>query len=47
MLPKLSDIQKAAIFTGLVLLLAVAAALAINALGLGSNEFDPDDGRRD
>jgi len=39
MLPRLSDIQKAAIFTGLVLLLAVAAALAINALGLGSNEF--------
>jgi len=37
MLDKITDIQKAAIFTGLLLILAVAAALTINALGLGSN----------
>lgn len=39
MFKTLTDTSKAAIFTGLVLLLAVAAALAINALGLASNEF--------
>ena len=35
----LTDTTKAAIFTALVLILAVAAALAINALGLASNGF--------
>ena len=35
----LTDTGKAAIFTALVLILAVAAALAINALGLGSNQL--------
>ena len=35
----LTDTSKAAIFTALVLMLAVAAALAINTLGLASNEF--------
>jgi uncharacterized protein len=39
MFKTLTDTSKAAIFTGLVLILAVAAALAINALGLASNEF--------
>ena len=39
MFKTLTDTSKAVIFTGLVLLLAVAAALAINALGLASNEF--------
>ena len=39
MFKSLTDTSKAAIFTGLVLILAVAAALAINALGLAANEF--------
>jgi hypothetical protein len=39
MFKTLTDTSKAAIFTALVLILAVAAALAINALGLASNEF--------
>ena len=39
MFKTLTDTSKAAIFTGLVLILAVAAALAINAFGLASNEF--------
>ena len=39
MFKTLTDTSKAAIFSGLVLILAVAAALAINALGLASNEF--------
>ena len=39
MFKTLSDTSKAAIFTVLVLILAVAAAVAINALGLASNEF--------
>ena len=39
MFKTLTDTSKAAIFTGLVLILAVAAALAINAWGLASNEF--------
>ena len=39
MFKTLTDTSKAAIFTGLVLILAVAAALAINALGLASNEL--------
>ena len=39
MFKTLTDTSKAAIFTVLVLILAVAAALAINALGLASNEF--------
>ena len=34
-----TDTSKAAIFTGLVLILAVAAALSIDALGLASNEL--------
>jgi hypothetical protein len=36
---RFTDNQKAGIFTGLVLVLAVAAALVINATGLGSNPF--------
>jgi uncharacterized protein len=39
MFKTLTNTSKAAIFTGLVLILAVAAALAINALGLASNEL--------
>jgi membrane protease YdiL (CAAX protease family) len=39
MFKTLTDTSKAAVFTGLVLILAVAAALAINALGLASNEL--------
>ena len=39
MFKTLTDTSKAAIFTGLVLILAVAAALAINAWGLASNEL--------
>jgi membrane protease YdiL (CAAX protease family) len=39
MFKTLTDTSKAAIFTGLVLLMAVAAALAINTLGLATNEF--------
>ena len=39
MFKTLTDTSKAVIFIGLVLILAVAAALAINALGLASNEF--------
>ena len=39
MFKTLTDTSKAAIFTALVLILAVAAALAINAWGLASNEF--------
>ena len=39
MFKTLSDTSKAAIFTALVLILAVAAALAIKAFGLASNEF--------
>jgi uncharacterized protein len=39
MFKTLTDTSKAAIFTALVLILAVAAALAINALGLASNEL--------
>lgn len=39
MFKTLTDTSKAAIFIGLVLILAVAAALTINALGLGSNQF--------
>ena len=39
MFKTLTDTSKAAIFTVLVLILAVAAALAINALGSASNEF--------
>ena len=39
MFKTLTDTSKAAIFTALVLILAVAAALAINAFGLASNEF--------
>jgi uncharacterized protein len=39
MLTKLADTNKAAIFTVLVLSLAVGAALLINMLGLGSNEL--------
>ena len=39
MFKTLTDTSKAAIFTGLVLILAVAAALAINAFGLASNEL--------
>ena len=39
MFKTLTDSSKAAIFTGLVLILAVAAALAINAFGLASNEL--------
>ena len=34
---KFTDLQKAGIFTAIVLVLAVAAALVINAFGLGSN----------
>jgi hypothetical protein len=36
---RFTDNQKAGIFTGLVLVLAVAAALVINATGLDSNPF--------
>ena len=36
---KFTDLQKAGIFTAVVLVLAVAAALVINAFGLGSNFF--------
>ena len=36
MFTKLSDLQKAAVFTVLVLVLAVTAALSITALGLTS-----------
>ena len=39
MFEALTDTSKAVIFSGLVLILAVAAALAINALGLASNEL--------
>ena len=39
MFKTLTDTSKAALFSGLVLILAVAAALAINAWGLASNEF--------
>jgi CAAX protease family protein len=39
MFKALTDTGKAAIFSALVLILAVAAALAINTLGLASNEF--------
>jgi len=39
MFKTLTDTSKAAIFTALVLILAVAAALAINAWGLASNEL--------
>jgi uncharacterized protein len=39
MFKMLTDTSKAVIFSGLVLILAVAAALAINALGLASNEL--------
>ena len=39
MFKTLTDTSKAAIFTALVLILAVAAAVAINAFGLASNEF--------
>jgi hypothetical protein len=39
MFKTLTDTSKAAIFTALVLILAVAAALAINTLGLASSEF--------
>ena len=36
---KFTDLQKAGIFTAVVLVLAVAAALTIEAFGLGSNFF--------
>jgi hypothetical protein len=36
---RLTDTVKAAMFTALVLFLAVAAALSINALGLATSEF--------
>jgi hypothetical protein len=36
---RFTDNQKTGIFTGLVLALAVAAALVINAAGLDSNPF--------
>jgi uncharacterized protein len=39
MFKTLTDTSRAAIFTALVLILAVAAALAINTLGLASSEF--------
>jgi hypothetical protein len=39
MFKTLTDTSKAAIFTALVLILAVAAALAINTLGLASSEL--------
>jgi len=39
MFKTLTDTSKAAIFTALMLILAVAAALAINAWGLAANEL--------